>query len=134
MERWRLLERGQPLAHYFSIPGGGIEPGETPEQTAVREIAEETSVKTEITHQILEMREKGYSHKIYLCRYISGEPHLSPDSSEAQEMTNNNRFKPTWVSIDTLPELPFLYWQPLKEPLIKGLAAGFEPAIKVVNL
>lgn len=37
------------LAGRWELPGGGIEPGERPEQAAVREVAEETGLTIEIT-------------------------------------------------------------------------------------
>lgn len=36
----------------WSLPKGHIEPGETPEQAAVREVAEETGIKSEITRSL----------------------------------------------------------------------------------
>ncbi|MEM9422325.1 MAG: RNA pyrophosphohydrolase [Pseudomonadota bacterium] len=35
---------GKPLTHQWQMPQGGMDPGETPAQTAVRELAEETGV------------------------------------------------------------------------------------------
>jgi len=37
-------KEGQPKAGYYDIPGGKIEEGETPEQAAIREMIEETSI------------------------------------------------------------------------------------------
>jgi 8-oxo-dGTP pyrophosphatase MutT (NUDIX family) len=128
MERWR----GQ--LHYFSIPGGGIEPGETAEQTVLREILEETSLRVDVERQVLEMRDDGFTHKIYLCRYISGEPHLPDHAPEAVHMTENNRFRPGWVPLDKLPHLPFTYWQPIRQPLIDGLADEFKGPAKIVSI
>lgn len=36
------------------LPGGGIDPGETPESAAIREMEEETGLKVEITRKIAE--------------------------------------------------------------------------------
>ncbi|MEV0247053.1 NUDIX hydrolase [Nocardia sp. NPDC050712] len=47
-----LLLRRAPgvfLAGRWELPGGGIEPGEAPEQAAIREVAEETGLRIEIT-------------------------------------------------------------------------------------
>jgi hypothetical protein len=72
------------------------------------------------------------SHKIYLCEYLSGQPHLPPEAPEALH-GEKNRFKPGWVPLNQLPELPFTYWQPLKQPLINGLASGFKGPVKIVS-
>lgn len=36
----------------WSLPGGAIEPGETPEETAIRETFEETGLRVAIDHLI----------------------------------------------------------------------------------
>lgn len=128
-----LMERWRPGLHYFSIPGGGIEKGETAEATVNRELIEETTVIATIERPVFEMRDGKVVHHIYLCKYVSGEPHLPPDAPEAREMNDENRFKPGWVSIADLDSLPFTYWQPLKQPLIDGLREGFGEGVKIVN-
>lgn len=123
IERWRRY--GQRDLHYFSIPGGGIEPGETPEQTVKREIPEETTIVVKVNEQVLEMRDGEFSHKIYLCEYISGEPHMPDDAPEKLDNGPENRFEPGWVPLEQLPDLPLTYWEPLRKPLIDGLKHGF---------
>lgn len=47
-----LLLRRAPgvfLAGRWELPGGGIEPGEHPEHAAIREVAEETGLRIEVT-------------------------------------------------------------------------------------
>lgn len=127
-----LMERWRGELHYFSIPGGGIEKGETPEETVVRELMEETTIVVNVKRQVLEMRDNGFAHKIYLCEYVSGEPHLSEAAPEAAH-GKDNRFKPRWIPIQELPSLPFIYWQPLKQALIAGLADGFNESIRIVS-
>ena len=39
-----VRRRNPPAADMFAFPGGRAEPGETPEQTAIREMAEETGL------------------------------------------------------------------------------------------
>jgi 8-oxo-dGTP diphosphatase len=128
-----LMERWRPGMHYFSIPGGGIEAGETDEETVVREIYEETTLTVKVKRQVLEMRDGEYRHRIYLCEYVSGQPKLPADAPEALHMTAKNRFKPGWVLITKLPELPFTYWQPVQQPLIDGLQNGFGESVVIVN-
>ncbi len=102
MERWRRDASGTML-HYYSIPGGGIEPGETPEQAVVRELQEEMCVAiaperflfTDTTHDL-------YQHSYYWCRFISGEPRLDPASEEAKN--TSQRFEPRWVDVDAITE------------------------------
>jgi 8-oxo-dGTP pyrophosphatase MutT (NUDIX family) len=39
---------------YWTLPGGGIEPGETPEQAAVREVHEETGLRARAVRFLFE--------------------------------------------------------------------------------
>lgn len=43
----RDSDPGVPGLHWWITPGGGVDPGETPLQTAVRELAEETGLQVE---------------------------------------------------------------------------------------
>lgn len=126
MERWR---DGQ---HYFSIPGGGIEAGETPEQTAVREVAEETTITIKIIREVAQMHDGDIVHHIFLADYLSGEPRLPDHSEESHIAHTYNRFLPDWVDIAKLATLPLLYWEPLRDVVMNGLTNGFSDEIVVV--
>lgn len=120
-----LMERWRENQHYFSIPGGGIEAGETPEQAVVRELAEETSCEIRITRPLYLMRLEGREHHIFMGEYISGEPMLPLDSPEALQMDDRNRFAPCWVPLTQLSTLPAIIWRPVLERLARDLQQGF---------
>jgi 8-oxo-dGTP diphosphatase len=129
-----LMERWRPGKHYFSVPGGGIEPGEQTEEAVVREILEETGVRVAVDRLVFEMHEGAKVHHFYLCEYLEGEPALSADSPEAAMSTSENQFKPGWQAIEQLDQLPFIYWAPIKDVLSKGLHNGFPPEVTIVTL
>ena len=56
-----LIKRSTPLfISYWALPGGRVDPGETVEQTIVREVKEETGLDVELTHKVGEYHEKGF--------------------------------------------------------------------------
>lgn len=65
-----FLEREDGL---WTFPGGKVDPGETPEQSCVRETAEEAGIEVE-TFELLDIRVGSkYDTHCYICKYISGE-------------------------------------------------------------
>lgn len=104
MERWRHDPETGLARHYFSIPGGGIDQGESAPETAVREVEEETTIKVRVRELALEQeRPHGGTNIYFICDYVSGEPQLNPEGPEALHYANeNNQFLPRWVSPEEL--------------------------------
>jgi hypothetical protein len=68
-------------------------------------------------------------HNVFLCNYISGEPHLPADSPEALEQNVDNRFEPKWIPLADLAAKKFLVWQPIQQRLLHDLEHGFAPHV-----
>lgn len=122
-----LMKRFKMGDEYYTLPGGGIEPGETPEQTAVREVREESGLVIDKPRLVFVENAGdpfGIQH-IYLCQYVSGEPKLPDDSEEAFWSTEGkNTYEPMWFPFDKLGTIPFV--SPLlKELLMKAQTNGF---------
>jgi 8-oxo-dGTP diphosphatase len=96
----------------WSVPGGHLELNETPEQTAIREVREETGLEianvafAAVTNDIFSDEGKHYVTLWMKSDWVSGEPAITePDKFVEQR----------WVSFDNLPEPLFLPWKQLLE-------------------
>lgn len=89
----------------WSMPGGHLDVGESPEETAIRETLEETGVTIHrvkfvgYTNDIFPEKSKHYITLWIAGEWLRGEPY----PTETHEMDS---FK--WVSLDELPEPLFL--------------------------
>lgn len=122
-----VMHRNKFGKEYETLPGGNIEIGESTEQALLRELSEETSVEVEVQQLVfIEHAGDPYgSQYVYLCKYVSGEPQLAPDSEEALiNKLGQNLYDPKWVSLEELPNLPFLS-EKLKQSIVEAAATEF---------
>jgi 8-oxo-dGTP diphosphatase len=81
-----------PFKGYWALPGGRMDPGETIEQTIIREVKEETGLEVAIVRGIGEYVEKGvkddveyeYYPTCFLVKVVGGE--IRRQESEIQEI------------------------------------------------
>lgn len=127
-----LMYRVKNGEEYYSFPGGGQEDNETTDQTAVREIKEETTLDISVNKLLYKITwdDDGVNY-FYLCNYISGDPKLDENSEEYLFMQENKDqvYRPMWVELDKLPEL-LLYQLEIRDLLIKDLRDGFKNKVQ----
>ncbi len=97
-----LIKRNtRPFVGYWALPGGRMDPGETIEQTVVREVKEETGLDVAIAYVVGDYVERGIKDDIeyeyyptcFVVKPVGGE--LKKQDSEIQAMQ--------LFSLDALP-------------------------------
>lgn len=107
--RLLLVRRGRPPGQgLWSVPGGRIEPGETAEAAAAREVREETGLEVAVGAVLItaEIADGTYRVRDFDARVVGGELLAGDDASEVR-----------WVSDDELDDLELS--PGLREELLK---------------
>lgn len=101
--------QGKPLAGLWEFPGGKVEPGETPEQTIIRELSEELGIETKLAC-LAPLTFASHSYPdfhlimpLFVCRRFWG----TPEPREGQKLK--------WVRPREMRAFPM---PPADEPLI----------------
>jgi 8-oxo-dGTP pyrophosphatase MutT (NUDIX family) len=71
-EALALIERRRDGALYFVLPGGGVEPGETPEEAAAREAWEELGLRVAVGALLTTVVVGDVRHQIFLATPLGG--------------------------------------------------------------
>lgn len=104
-----LIFRVKKGYEYYVFPGGHRQKGEKGEDTVIREIEEETAIKTMNPKLVFEF--KNYSRDNYDFYYICewekrDKPRLNGE--EAVRNCKENSFEPMWVDVSKIPALNIL--------------------------
>ncbi|GHG11559.1 DNA mismatch repair protein MutT [Deinococcus piscis] len=96
-----LILRRKDGRAYATLPGGGIEAGETPAQGCAREVLEEVNLTVEVGQQVLELDNLDNHEHYFLCAVQGGEMRLG-DGPEGIRNSEANAYDPQWVDLDQL--------------------------------
>ena len=71
----------------WAMPGGWVDPGETPEQAVVREVAEETGLQVSAPRLVHTAQRPQSVHYTFRCRLDGGRLQVSEESLEVAFLT-----------------------------------------------
>ena len=124
-----VMRRNKQAGEYFTLVGGQLQNGETPEQALIREVREETGLQvTRMQLVFTESHPEPYSQQfIFLCEVAPhGDIALQEYSEEAMlNKLSINMHTPFWVTLKSFNNIPFRTPQ-LQAAIIKGINTGFK--------
>lgn len=104
-----LIERHRAGRHYFTFPGGGVDEGESVEQTVVREMLEETGLHVSVERKAAEVWFQGNQQEYFLVKSLGGTFGTGTGAEIVNphpEETGSGTYKPLWLPVSELPDHP----------------------------
>ena len=123
MHRKDVLKRPE-MPEYYTIPGGGVEEGETEEEGVIREIKEEFGIKVKVIKKLYEMESKNFKQKeiFFLCEYESGKfgTGTGPEFSGDPKYIDSGKYIPELIKKEDIEKINLLPPE-IKEKIITDL-------------
>ena len=99
-------EQGLEGSEYYAVPGGSVESGETIEQTAVREIKEETGLDVTLKRLLAEFENEGRKEHYFVADPFEGEPVFG--GPELLKQSDQNVYRLEWIPLTEIGDIPLL--------------------------
>lgn len=105
-DRVALIRRQRHGRIHYTFPGGGVEPGETPEAAAVREAYEELGLHVELVRLVATVEFGKHRQHYYLAAVAGGEfgTGTGPEFT-SPAYSRRGSYLPVWVALRDLPAL-----------------------------
>lgn len=123
-----------PTHHWWELPGGGSDPGETLEQTARREVAEETGIELDKLGPCLWIRETHFHYRgnphhrrehVFLARAAVTTPSRAPVRTENEK---RGLIEHLWWTTPEVTRCADKLLPPRLPELLAGICSGHIPA------
>ena len=123
MHRKDVLKRPE-MPEYYTIPGGGLEEGETFEEGTKREIKEEFGIDVKVEKLLYEQESQKFNQieKYYLCKYEKGTfgTGKGPEFSGDPKYIDMGKYIPEIVKKEDIQKI-LLVPPEIKEKLIEDI-------------
>ena len=98
---------GDNKREYYVIPGGGIEPNETPEQTVIRELKEEMCVDIKVKNFVGTGETKDGVAYYYDCEILNNQK-VSLGGEELEKQSQTNYYEPMFIDVNNIQDLDLI--------------------------
>ena len=89
---------------FYSIPGGGIEDGETPEQAAIRELKEECGLDGTIVRKLTELYNNDRTEHVFEVKIPDNQEPITGYDPEEAENEDPPLKEVLWMALDEISE------------------------------
>ena len=127
-----LIQRQRDGRLYHVFPGGGIEPGETPAQAAIREVKEELGLDVSVDRLIAEVFYKRQreirTQQYYFLVHVLGGEFGTGNGPEMQGLypPQSGTYQPVWLPASQLTT-EVVHPQPIATLVSRSLSEGWPP-------
>ncbi len=117
----KRVKTTKDVSVFYCVPGGHVEPGETPAQTALRELEEETGITNIVLRDapIFELTNQGRQETYFVAQSWSGNPALGGE--EAERNSPENSYKLEWINWQDIYTINLYPSALLEQLLTRGL-------------
>jgi 8-oxo-dGTP diphosphatase len=127
-----LIERHRAGLHYYTFPGGHVEPGEMPEQAAVREAKEELGLDVSIKRLLAEIWWHDRPQYHYLVEASGGEFGSGTGEEMHHPLPEMGSYQPVWIPVRDVLDLQVVP-RVLAEMIVKAQSTGWPEQAPVLQ-